>query len=187
MLTGRSQKALLALLMAGAMLLSAPTLAQPGQRGGDGAQRGARMMQRLSSELNLSAEQESQLKSMFEARRGDMKQYREQMQTIFTDQQRAALKEMRKNRKSGDGQRPSKEAMRQRMQEIGVTPEQMAQMRELRGQIKAQRESMNEEISSILTPEQQSKFQEMRKKWKGKRGNRGGGRRGEFRNRRGQE
>ena len=108
------------------------------------------------------------------------------MKSLFTEEQRAALREMRRNRRNGNGERPSREEMKQRMAEMGISPEQMEQMGSLRRQMKAKRESMRAEISAILTPDQQARFEQMRAERKNKRGRRGG-RRGEFRKRQGGE
>lgn len=160
-----------ATLAMGCLLLMAPVAAQ---NPGEGGQRGRKMMQRMASELDLTQEQTAQLRTIFQSRKTDMKALRSQMTSIFTAEQRAGLKALR-----GGGQRPDRGAMRAKMQELGITRDQMRQMRALRQQLKQNRESIQSEISAILTPEQRQKYDQMREGRERKRGRAGrqGGRR----------
>ena len=153
-------------------LLLAPALAERGEGKGKRGFNPERMMEKMSAELNLTQDQQTQIKGIFESRKAKFEQYREQMKSTFTDEQRAKMKEMRKNRKSA-GERLSKEDRQARWAEIGITEQQKQQMKALREQMKAERESIKNEISAVLTAEQQAKLQEMKAKHKGKRGKRG--------------
>ena len=158
------------LIVSCSLLLAGPALADRGQ--GKRGWNPDRMMEKMSTELGLSADQQAQIKSIFESHKPQFEQLREQMKSTFTEEQRAAMKEMRKNRKAG-GERPSKEERQAKFAQLGVSEGQMQQMKSLREQMKAERESMKNEISAVLTPDQQTKLEEMKAKHKGKRGRRG--------------
>lgn len=130
------------------------------------------MLEKMTQHLNLTEEQQSQVKTILESHQPKFEQLREQMRSTLTEDQRAAIKEMRKNGKKG-GERPSMEERRAKMAELGVSEDQMQQMRTLREQMKAERESIKNEISAVLTPEQQAKAEEMRAKFRNRRGHRG--------------
>lgn len=165
-------KLLTGLIVSCSLLLAAPALAERGEGKGKRGFNPERMMEKMSAELDLSAEQQAQIKSIFESRKSKFAQLREQMKTTFTDEQRAAMKEMRKNRRAA-GERPSKEERQAKFAEIGISEGQMQQMKALREQMRAEREGIKSEISAVLTPEQQAKLQEMKSKHKGKRKFRG--------------
>jgi Spy/CpxP family protein refolding chaperone len=153
------------------LLLTGPALAERGQRG----QRGfdpEKMLEKMSTHLDLTTEQQAQVKAILESHKPQFEQLRDQMRSTLTEEQRANLKEMRKNRKAG-GERPSKEERRAKLAEMGVSEEQMQQMRSVREQMKAERKLVKNEISAVLTPEQQAKLEELRAKRKGRRGQRG--------------
>ena len=128
------------------------------------------MLQKLTTELQLSESQVAQIKSIYEAHKPRMQQIGEQMKSTFTPEQKAAMKEMRKSNK---GERPSQEERQAKMAQIGVSQGQMDQMRSLRGQMKTEREAIKNEISAVLTAEQRTKLEQMKSEWKGKKGKRG--------------
>jgi Spy/CpxP family protein refolding chaperone len=165
-------KLLTGLILSCSLLMAGPVLAERGQGHGKRGFNPDRMMEKMSAELGLSAQQQAQIKAIFESHKPQFEQLREQMKSTFTEEQRTAMKEMRKNRK-GAGERPSKEDRQARFAELGVSEGQIQQMKALRGQMKAERQSIKNEISAVLTPEQQSKVEEWKAKHKGKRGFRG--------------
>lgn len=154
-----------------------PATAERGQ-GGDRQQKHQQRFEKMQSELGLSAEQAAQIKQIMESKKAETKQLREQMKATFTDEQRAAMKEARKNRKRGEGQRPSKEERQAQMAKLGISQGQIQQMKALREQMKEHRKQIKTQISAVLTSEQQAKMEEMRKNRKGKRGHRRGHRGG---------
>ena len=159
------------LVLSCSLLLAGPAMAERGH-GGKRGFNPDKMMEKMSTELGLSADQQSQIKAIFESHKPQFEQLREQMKSTFTDEQRAAMKEARQNRKAG-GERPTKEERQAQFASLGISDGQMQQMKSIREQMKAEREMMKNEISAVLTPEQQSKLEEMKAKHKGKRGRRG--------------
>ena len=150
-----------------------PATAERGEHG-DRKQRHQQRFQKMQSELDLSAEQSDQIKQIWQSKRAETKQLRDQMKATFTDEQRAAMKEWRKSRKRGEGQRPSKAERQAKMAELGISQGQMQQAKSLRQQLRQHRKDTQSQIASILTPEQQTKFEEMHKNRRGKRGHRRG-------------
>ena len=146
------------------MLLAVPGVAENGQGQGHHhrGKHGAKMMEKMSSELNLTSEQQAQIKTIFESHKDNFKQLREQMKSTFTEEQRQAMKEARKNRRGAKDGRPSKEERAQKMAELGISEGQRAQMQSLRQQMKQEREQIKTEIMAVLTPDQQAKFEEMK-------------------------
>jgi Spy/CpxP family protein refolding chaperone len=162
--------AIASLMLLSVIFLVGPVAAEEG-RGHRGNPQ--KMVEKLKTELDLTEEQVSKVRSVLQSHQAESQKLREQMKGLLTDEQRAALKEMRKNRKGGDGERPSREEMKAKMAEAGVTPEQMKQMRSLREQMKSNREVIHSEIAAILTAEQKTKFEAMKKNRKGHEGKRG--------------
>lgn len=158
---------LASLVFACSLFLSGPALAERGAHGHGG---GEKMLQKLTTELQLSESQVAQIKSIYEAHKPRMQQLRQEMKSTFTPEQRTAMKEMRKSNK---GERPSKEERQAKMAQIGVSQGQMEQMKSLRGQFKTEREAIQSEISTVLTADQRTKLEQMKSEWKGKRGKRG--------------
>jgi len=160
------------LLVACSVLLAGPAVAERGQGQGKRGERSPEQrIQHLSEKLDLTPEQVTQVKAIFESHKGELDQLREQMKSTFTEEQRAAMKEMRKNRKKG-GEKPSKEDRKAKLAELGISQGQMEQMKSLGQQMKSIREGIKNEMAAVLTPEQQSKLEEMKKSRKGKRGHR---------------
>ena len=158
------------LVLSCSLLLAGPAMADRGH--GKRGFNPDKMMEKMSTELGLSADQQTRIKAIFESHKPQFEQLREQMKSTFTDEQRAAMKEARKNRKAG-GERPSKEERQAQFASLGISDGQMQQMKSIRQQMKAEREAMKNEISAVLTPEQQTKLDEVKAKHKGKRGRRG--------------
>ena len=151
------------------LLLTSPALAERGQRGFNPE----KMMEKMTTHLDLTTEQQAQVMAIFESHKPQFEQLRDRMRSTLTEEQRAAIKEMRKDGKAAGGERPSKEERRARLTELGVSEDQMQQMRSIREQMKAERELVKNEISAVLTPEQQAKLEEMKAKRKARRGQRG--------------
>ena len=78
------------------MLLAVPGVAENGQGQGhhQRGKHGAKMMEKMSTELNLTSEQQTQIKQIFESHKGNFQQIREQMKSTFTDEQRQAMKQL---------------------------------------------------------------------------------------------
>lgn len=164
--------ALVSLVFACSMFFAGPAAAERGHRGGK--HNPEKMLQRMSEKLELTADQQAQVKAIFESHKPRMEELREQMKSTFTDEQREKMHEMRKNRKRGErGERPSKEERMAKFQELGISQGQMDQMKSLRQQMRTEREAIKNEISTILTPEQKAKAEEMKSKWKDRRHKRG--------------
>lgn len=163
------------LLLAGlafccSIFLAAPAVARDGGHGKHGNSQ--HMVQRMTEKLDLSEAQVSQITAIIESHRPNFVRIGDEMKATFTDEQRAAMKEQRKNRKAG-GERPSKEERAANMQALGISDGQRAQMKSLREQMKTERQAMKAEIAAVLTPEQQAKAEAMKKNRRGHRGQRG--------------
>lgn len=148
-----------------------------GPRGG-GHGDGGRFEQRfekMQSELGLSADQVTRIKAIMEANKTEMKQLHEQMQATFTPDQQAQMKAWREQRKGG-GERPSREDMKAKFEQLGISEGQRQQLKSYREQIKTKRESIRDQIQAVLTPDQQAKWEakkaEFRQKHDGQRGGR---------------
>ena len=157
---------LASLVFACSLFLSGPALAERGARGGGGE----KMLQRLTTELQLSESQVAQIKSIYEAHKPRMQQLRGEMKSTFTPEQKEAMKEMRKSNK---GERPSKEERQAKLAQIGISQGQMDQMKSLRRQMKTERQAIQSEVSNVLTTDQRAKLEQMKSEWKSKRGKRG--------------
>lgn len=153
-----------------------------GPRGG-GHGDGGRFEQRfekMQSELGLSADQVTRIKGIMEANKADMKQLHEQMHATFTPEQQAQMKAWREQRKGGGGERPSREDMKAKFEQLGLSEGQRQQLKSYREQIKSKRENIRSQIQAVLTPEQQAKMEARRAELREKRGE-GGGRGGRHR------
>lgn len=153
------------------LLLSGTAMAERGHHGKRGFNP-EKMVEKMASHLDLTTEQQTQVKAILESHKPQFELLGEQMRSTLTEDQRARMKEMRKNRKAG-GERPSKEDRQAKMAELGISDAQMQQMRSIRQQMKTEREAVKNEISTVLTPEQQAKLEEMKSNRKGRRGHRG--------------
>ncbi len=166
----RFSKALGSLLGLGLIVgaVFAPVSAEPNR---DRGQYAEKMMERMSEKLNLTAEQQTQIRSIVQQQMEDGKALREQMRDVYTDEQRRAMRDRWKsNRERPRGERPSREEWQRQFQELGVTPEQQAQMKEYREQMRAHRQQTKEQFQEVLTEEQQAQLQEMKSQWKGRKG-----------------
>jgi Spy/CpxP family protein refolding chaperone len=175
----------IATLIAGAgllasMLFAAAASAMPGGGERPGGDRLERRFEKMQAELGLSADQATQIKAIMESSKDEMKALHEQMKATLTPEQQAQMKAWREQRKQG-GERPSREAMKERFEQLGLTDQQREQMRSVREQIKAKRESVRSQIHAVLTPEQQAKMEVRKAEFQnkrgrhGRRGHRGGG------------
>jgi protein CpxP len=163
-----------AIALTATVFLAAPGFAEGNQHGKHGEARHQKMMQRMQENLDLTDQQVTQIKAIFESHKEDFKRIKGEMKSTFTDEQRQAMKEMRQSRKQdGNQTRPTKEERQQRMQSLGISDGQRQQLASLREQMKSEREEMKTEMAAVLTPDQQAKLEEMKSKWKGKRGKRG--------------
>lgn len=169
-------------LLAG-LFFAGPAVAGPGGHG-DGARHGqhGKRFEKMQAELGLSAEQAAQIKTIMESNKEEMKRLHEQMRGVFTPEQQAQMKAWREQRKQGDKQRPSREGMKEKFEQLGLTDSQREQLKSYREQIKAKRDSIKSQIAAVLTPEQQAKMEAKKAEWDAKRGERrgrrGGGERG---------
>ena len=166
------QGAMIGLLFIGSVFFAGPAAAERGHRGGK--MNPEKIVQRLTKKLNLDEVQASQVKVIFDSHQGRLTEIREQMKSTFTDDQRSAMKERRKNRKRG-GERPTKEERQAIAAELGISQGQRQQMKSLRGQMIAERQALRTEIATVLSPEQQAQFEQMKQRRRGKRGQRGRG------------
>jgi Spy/CpxP family protein refolding chaperone len=159
------------------LLLAGPAIAGPG--GGDGhrgpKQHGQRI-EKMQAELGLSAEQVAQIKTIMESNKGEMKRLGEEMRAVFTPEQQAQMKSWREQRK--EGQRPTREGMKEKFEQLGLTESQRAQLKSYREQMQAKRESIKAQIAAVLTPDQQARLDAKKAEWKAKRGERRGPRGG---------
>lgn len=165
----------LSLTLAASVLMALPAAAD-GHRHRGGKHSPEQRLNRMQSKLDLSDEQMIQMKAIFESHKSEFERIKSEMKNTFTDDQRQALKEARKNRKrdkSAKRERPSPEERSKRMAKLGISEGQQAQLRSLRQQMKSERELIKQEMQAVLTPEQQTKMEEMKKHRKGRRGNRG--------------
>lgn len=163
-------------LMASLFLAAGPANAEPGHGGGKDGGRHSQRFEKMQSELGLSADQTARIKAIFESRKGEFKSMRQQMKSILTPEQQAQMKSWRESRKQGAGERPSREDMKARFEQLGLTDAQRDQMKALRQSMKDDRESVNAQIQAVLTPDQLAKWQAKKSEWRSKHG--GGKRRG---------
>lgn len=152
-------KSILTLALAGCLALGA--FAEPRRDRGDWGQK-------MQQKLNLTAAQQEQLKPIFQAQREQHKKWREQSRTqmmgILTAEQRAQLEAARGQK----GQRG------QVWKSLNLTPEQKAQMKELRQrnkpQMQASRQQFQSQVAAVLTAEQKARWEEMKSQHRGFKG-----------------
>ena len=156
------------LVMAVAMLIAAPLLAQERKQGNEGrrgrgnpTRRALLMMERLRTaigELDLTAEQKEKLDKVREEMGPKMREIWGKANEILTEEQRNAAGEvMKKNKEAG---KKGREAIVAVEAAIKLTDEQKPKMDKVGEElIKLQREAMKK-ITKILTPEQREKLQE---------------------------
>lgn len=159
--------------LATTVLLAMPTLADGGRQCRKGMRNPDQIVQRMQKNLDLTDQQAVQVKEIFAAHKTDFEQLREQMKNTFTDQQRDAMKEMRKKRRAERGDRtgpPSAEEREQALRDIGISDGQIQQMKSLKEQMKAERNEIKQELAAVFTPEQQQKLEEMKSQRKHRRG-----------------
>lgn len=175
------------------MFFASPVAAEPGQgkgRHGDPQQRMERRLDKMTQELDLSADQAERIRQLFDAQRQTRQDKKGQFKSILTDAQLAQLEqhraEMKEKRKANRGERTGERKGRRGhfkdvMASLNLTEDQKAQMKAMREQAKAEREQFQAELKSVLTPDQQARFealkaerkakhQERKKQWKAKRG-----------------
>ena len=144
-----------------------------GPRGGGhgGAGHFEKRIEKMQSELGLSADQVTRIKAIVDANKAEMKTLRDQMQATFTPEQQAQMKAWREQAKGKEkGQRPDREAMKAKWDQLGLSDGQRQQLKSYREQIKTKRESIRSQIQAVLTPEQQAKMEAKKAEWKGKHG-----------------
>ncbi len=112
----------------------APAYAEPGtmQQRGQRGQRG-QWGERMAQELNLTPEQQAQIRQIREASK-------QQMQSVLTAEQRTQLETARQQ-----GQRPR----------LNLSEQQRQQMQQIR-------ESTKQKIEAVLTPEQRARAEQLR-------------------------
>lgn len=159
-----------ALAITATCFLALPSAAEGRHHGNRGEGRHQKMMQKMQERLNLTDQQMTQVQQIFSAHHENIKRIRSEMKSTFTDEQRQAMKEMRKNH---SGERPSREERQSKLASIGVSEGQLQQLSSLREQMKAERDQIKTEIAAVLTPEQQAQIDEMKRDFKGKRRHRG--------------
>ncbi len=157
-------------------------LCGPGGHHGDGAECADAQLARLSERLDLTAEQQAQVKTILEEQRAAADQQRAQTRKridgVLTDAQRAAQDARHQKRLDRHLDRLSKR--------LGLSPEQTAQVRtilaERRTNPDLDRTQVQARIAAVLTPEQQKQFESVgpRGDHQGKKGcgPRGDGRKG---------
>lgn len=163
--TTKFAKTLTALGLVATFLFSTPAWAQPtdGHQRGDRQQRMQKRLDRMTTELNLSPDQAERIRQLMDARRSNFQNKRERMKSILSEEQLAALKEMRKNRKRGE-----RGNFRERLAELGITEDQMSQLRAMRQEGKASRKALQADIEAVLDPDQLARFQELKAERKAK-------------------
>lgn len=137
-------------------------------KGPDGEARKEKMWQRVVQKLDLTAEQQTQLKPVFEARTQQMKAHREarrtQMDSILTDEQKARLEKIKADRKAAR-EKGEKIDFRSAWKSLNLTDEQKARMKTLRQQnreqMKAEHQQFVARVESMLNPTQKAAFEEM--------------------------
>jgi Spy/CpxP family protein refolding chaperone len=148
---------------------------------GRGQGDGARV---LKEKLGLTDVQVEQLKSFREKhkaeRQAQMDSAKSRVKAILSpDQQALWERNMGEMKAAGQGNRGRMKSM---MQEMGLSDSQKTQIRSImeeeRGKMQAQRQTVQNELKTILTPDQFSKFEEMRKARMERGGRSGEGRRG---------
>jgi Spy/CpxP family protein refolding chaperone len=167
-----SVRILMGLLMM-AVVASAAVYAHGG-RGPGGRPDKGKMLERMSQQLKLTADQQARVKALFDQREAAMKakfEAREsQLRSILTAEQNARLDAMKANRQKGERKGP--------FAELNLTDEQKAKLQAMRGQGRSQMEAEHKQfeaqLNEILTPEQRTKLEQMRAQRGGKRGPRGG-------------
>lgn len=181
------KKLTLALAAAGALTLAAPVLAKPNHD----------MAERLADKLELTSEQQAEVKGLYEVHRDQMRAlYRQEegqrdrnawresrmalnaeIREVLTDEQIEQFDAMqRRGYKSRGGKRYGGQ-----FRALDLSDEQRHEMRSLmrehRGQERTDRAALREQMGEILTEEQRAQLDEM-KRSRSERGGRGYGNRG---------
>ncbi len=162
----RMLKALAGVGLAVTLVFSGAVSAEPGQGKTRVGPNHQHRLEKLQADLGLTSEQTSQIKSIMETSRTEMKQLREQMRTVFTPEQQAQMKSWRENRK--EGERPNREAMKSKWEALGLTDAQKDQLKSYREQMKSKREGTKSQIAAVLTPEQQAQWEAKKSEFRGK-------------------
>jgi Spy/CpxP family protein refolding chaperone len=144
----------------------------------------------IKNKLGLTDAQMEQLRSMREKNQSERKAHMDavnkRIKALLTPDQQAlwdkSVGEMKPGGQGGQGMKGKFKAV---FQEMGLNDSQKSQIRSImqeeRGKMQAQRQTVENEMKSILTPEQSAKFEEMKKarmEGGGKRGDGKGMRKG---------
>jgi Spy/CpxP family protein refolding chaperone len=164
-------------LVASLFFAGAATAAPGGGGGPRGGGNHEKRFEKMQAELGLTTDQASRIKAIMESNKDEMKQLHEQMKSTYTPEQQAQMKSWRENRTQG--QRPSREEMKAKMDGLGLSEGQRQQLKSYREQIKTKRESIRSQIQAILTPEQQAQMEAKKAEFRGKNGGKGKGGRGD--------
>jgi Spy/CpxP family protein refolding chaperone len=157
-------------LVASLFLVGAATAA-PGEGGGHGGAGHHQRFEKMQSELGLTPDQVGRIKAIMEANKDDMKALREQMKSTFTPEQQAQMQSWRQNRQQG--QRPSREDMKAKWEQLGISDGQRQQLKSYREQMKSKRQAIQSQIQAVLTPDQQAQWEAKKAEFRGKHGRRG--------------
>lgn len=149
------------------LVFAGAATAAPG--GGDGPRGGhfEKRFEKMQADLGLTADQVSRIKTIMETNKQEMKSLHEQMRATFTPEQQAQMKTWREQRKDRT-ERPNREAMKQKWEQLGISDGQREQLKSYREQIKTKRESIASQIKAVLTAEQQAQWEAKKSEFRGK-------------------
>lgn len=162
-------------LLASLFFAGAATAA-PGGPGPGGGHHIEKRVEKMQAELGLTPDQVSRIKAIVDSNKAEMKTLHEQMRATFTPEQQAQMKAWKEQRKEAK-ERPSRESMKERWEQLGLSEGQRQQLQGYREQIKNKRQSTQAQVQAVLTAEQQAKWEakkaEFREKHRDGKGRRG--------------
>lgn len=134
----------------------------------DSTARAGKMWQRMVTRLNLSADQQNQIRPTFDAERQAMRDrytaYQNELKSVLTPDQMAQLEKNKADRKACRKSHTHFDG-RAAWKSLNLTPEQKAQLKAFhqqnRPQIKAERKQYIAQVESALNADQKARFEKM--------------------------
>lgn len=159
-----------AVALGGLLFLASADTAQARPAGGEGKPQRGNPAEHMSERLQLSSDQQTQIKAIFDKRFAAHKAEREAREAQMTPEQKAQREARHKERMAQreKGERPTGPRTKD---EKGPDDAQRAAFRQ---KMVAERTALDNEIKAVLTPEQQVEFEKMKSERKERRGQRGG-------------
>ncbi len=161
-----------AFALGGLLFLASADTAQARPNGGEGRPQRGNPAEHLSERLQLTSDQETKIKAIFDKRFAAHKAERDAREAQMTPEQKAEREARHKERMAQreKGERPTGPRVKD-----GKGPDD-AQRAAFRQKREAERTALDNEIKAVLTPQQQAEFEKMKSEKKERRGRRGGDR-----------